>query len=243
MSFQVIPAIDLIGGEVVRLVRGDYDAKTVYHADPVALSVSFAQAGVQRLHVVDLEGAKAGSPVHDSLIQRMVAASGLAIEVGGGIRDMATAAQYLDGAGVQWVILGTAAVRDPDFVRRACARWPDRILVGLDVRNGLVAVDGWLKESSSTAEAIVSAYAQAGVAGIIYTDIQRDGTGDGPNVEATAALAEHAGVPIIASGGVATLDHIVALRRESFRGIAGVVVGKAILSGDLSVKQALDAVD
>jgi len=244
MTFQVIPAIDLIGHEVVRLIQGDYEKKTVYHSDPVALACSFAAQGVQRLHVVDLEGAKAGKPVHDALIHSMVAASGLSIEVGGGIRSEAIAEAYLEGpSAAQWVILGTAAVRDPALVRRACERWPGRILVGLDARDGRVAVSGWLEDSEQTVEAMVDALAGVGVAAVIYTDIARDGTGRGPNVPRTASLARRSSVPIIASGGVDALSHISALRLHADDGVQGVVVGKAILSGDMNVADALAAAD
>lgn len=240
MSFTVIPAIDLREGRVVRLVRGDFAAETVYHHDPAALAAEMARLGATRLHVVDLDGARDGRPVQQALVRDMVRASGLAIEVGGGVRDLATASAYLDGEhAARWVIFGTAALRDPALVRDACARWPGRVLVGIDARGGRVAVSGWLEVSEASPLDVVSALGGVGVAGIIYTDIARDGTGEGPNIEATAALARDSGVPIIASGGVATLAHLEALRARSGDGIVGVVVGKAILSGELSLQDAL----
>lgn len=242
-TFDVIPAIDLRGGRVVRLVRGDFSCETVYHADPPALAAEMARAGVRRLHVVDLDGARAGAPVQRDVVRAMIAASGLDVQVGGGIRSMELAAGYLEGPRpahcARWVILGTAALRNPELVREACARWPDRILVGIDARAGRVCVEGWLDVSEAAPLDVVRALGSAGIAGVIYTDISRDGTGQGPNVEATAELAMSSGVPVIASGGVATRDHLRALGAQAGAGIVGVVVGKAILSGAMPLAEAL----
>ncbi len=235
--FTVIPAIDLLGGRVVRLVRGDYAAATVYHADPVPLATEFAARGVRRLHVVDLDGARDGHPTQAALVARISAVPGLQVEVGGGLRSLDAIAAALDAA--QWAIVGTAALRTPELVRTAAARWPGRILVGVDARDGHVAVNGWLETSETTAETLCLALRDAGVAGVIFTDIARDGTGDGPNVEATARLAEATGLPIIASGGIGSLAHVHALRAAASRGVVGVVVGKALLSGALSLDAAL----
>lgn len=242
-GFAVIPAIDLRGGRVVRLVRGDFAEETVYHPDPPALAAEMAAAGVRRLHVVDLDGARAGTPLQAAVVASMVAAApGVDVQVGGGIRTLDSAAAYLDGPhAVRWVILGTAALRDPALVRRACARWPGRIVVGVDARDGQVAVEGWLQTSTATPLDVARALADAGIAALIYTDISRDGTGDGPNVESTAQLARDAGVPVIASGGVATTAHLRALAATRFDGVCGVVVGRAILSGALPLAQALGA--
>ncbi len=239
-AFEVIPAIDLRGGNVVRLTRGDFAEETVYHPDPPQLAVEMAARGATRLHVVDLDGARAGRPMQQEIVLAMAARSGLDVEIGGGIRDLETIATYLDAAQpVRWVILGTAALRDPPLVEAACARWPGRIIVGIDARKGYVAVEGWLDTSEATPLDVVSALAGAGVAAIIYTDIARDGMGTGPNVEATAALARDAGIPIIASGGVATIAHLEALRATAGDGVCGVVVGRAILSGSLKIESAL----
>lgn len=240
--FQVIPAIDLRGGNVVRLVRGDFEQETVYHPDPAALAADMASRGATRLHVVDLDGAREGYPAQQALIRRMVQASGLELQVGGGIRSLETASAYLDGEhAAQWVIFGTAALENPDLVRAACARWPGRIIVGIDARAGKVAVRGWLEEAEASPLQVVEVLAGAGVAAVVYTDIARDGTGAGPNVESTAALARASGVPIIASGGVATLEHLHGLAAVAADGVMGVVVGKAILSGALGLEDALSA--
>jgi len=237
LSFQVIPAIDLIGGRVVRLTRGDFAAETVYHDDPPALAADFAARGATRLHVVDLDGARLGYPAQAELVQAMVQASGLDIEIGGGLRSLEAISAYLDGARpARWAILGTAALKAPDLVREACARWPDRIIVGIDARKGRVAVEGWLETSLATPTELATAFKGAGVAAIIYTDISRDGTGDGPNIDATTQLARAVGLPIIASGGVATVEHLAALRATYDDGVVGVVVGRAILSGELPLE-------
>ncbi len=239
-GFQVIPAIDLRGGNVVRLVRGDFALETVFHEDPPALAEEMAQLGATRLHVVDLDGAKAGKPLQRKLVSEMIAASGLEVQVGGGIRKLETIAAYLEGEHpARWVILGTAALRNPALVKAACSRWPGRILVGIDARKGRVAVEGWLEVSEASPLDVVRALAGAGVAGVIYTDIARDGTGQGPNIEATAELARETGLEVIASGGVASIEHLQALASRASDGVVGVVVGKAILSGALPLRDAL----
>ncbi len=239
-GFQVIPAIDLRGGNVVRLTRGDFAEETVYHADPPRLACEMAERGATRLHVVDLDGARGGSPVQQAIVLEMAAASGLEIEIGGGIRDLRTIGSYLEAPRpARWVILGTAALRQRPMVFEACERWPGRIIVGIDARRGQVAFEGWLSTSTATPRELAGAFADAGVAAIIYTDIARDGMGTGPNVEATAELARSASIPIIASGGVATIAHLEALRDTAGDGVAGVVVGRAILSGSLDLEAAL----
>jgi phosphoribosylformimino-5-aminoimidazole carboxamide ribotide isomerase len=238
--FEVIPAIDLIGGRVVRLRQGDYDQKTVFDADPVALAADFAARGARRLHVVDLDGAKAGAPMQQALVVAMAEAARIPVQVGGGIRSVAHARAYLE-RGVSWVILGTVALQQPDLVRQAAAQHPGRVLVGLDARDGRVAVSGWLEQSEVTALDIGRAFADAGVAGLIYTDIARDGMGTGADVAGTLALARGCGLPVFASGGVATAADITELARHAAGGLSGVVVGRAILSGALSLEAALAA--
>jgi phosphoribosylformimino-5-aminoimidazole carboxamide ribotide isomerase len=242
VPFEVIPAIDLIGNEVVRLTRGRFETKVVYHTDPPALAAQMAKEGITRLHVVDLEGARDGTTSERDTISDIIKASGLKVQVGGGIRTMETAANYLEGPhAAYWAILGTAALQEPELVREMCNRWPGRVLVGIDARNGRVAVSGWLEESSVTPLALGTTLAHAGVAAIIYTDIGRDGTGHGPNIEATARLAQATGIPVIASGGVANRGHIQAVKQRANDGIVGVVVGRAILSGALTIEAALSA--
>lgn len=241
MSFTVIPAIDLLGGKVVRLHRGDYDEVTVYSESPAHLAAQWAQTGIRRLHVVDLDGARVGRPCHAQLVSELSSIPGLEVEVGGGIRSRDTLSEYLDGCKAGWAILGTVAYKNPTFVREACREWPGRIIVGLDARQGRVAVNGWLEDTDMTAVELGKSFADAGVAGVIYTDIYRDGTGLGPNVAATVELARETGLLVYASGGVSTLEHIAALRAHEGDGVRGVVVGRAILSGAISVGDAVRA--
>lgn len=236
-GFEVIPAIDLVGGRVVRLHQGDFAQETVFSDDPVALARSFRARGATRLHVVDLDGARAGWPVQAALIGAM-AATGLRVQVGGGLRTL-EAVEALFAAGGERAILGTVALRDPGLVREAARRWPGRIVVGLDARDGKVAVSGWLEASEVSPLQLASAFRDAGVAAALYTDISRDGTGHGPDVEGTAALARASGLPIIASGGVGSLDDLRRLRERRADGVVAVVVGKAILSGRLPLEEAL----
>ncbi len=235
--FEVIPAIDLVGGRVVRLHQGDFAQETRYADDPVALAASFKARGATRLHVVDLDGARAGTPVQAPLV-RAIAALGLEVQAGGGLRDLDAVSALLD-AGVQRAVLGTVALRAPELVREAARRWPGRIVVGLDARDGRVAVSGWLEASEVSPLQLAVAFRDAGVAAALYTDISRDGTGAGPDVDGTARLARESGMPIIASGGVGALADLERLRARAGDGVVGVVVGKAILSGLLPVEAAL----
>lgn len=237
----VIPAIDLKGGECVRLRQGDLEAVTVFDTDPVKVARGFAAAGAQRLHVVDLDGAAAGRPVNARVIHAIAdALPDLPIEVGGGIRDEETIESYLD-AGVSFVILGTQAVRLPHFVSDACLEYPGHIMVGLDARGDRVAVDAWSKLSTHTVLELAQRFERDGVAAIIYTDIGRDGMLSGINVDAVVELARAVKVPIIASGGVRDLSDIEALRAAGEEGVAGVVVGRALYEGTLDLAAAIAA--
>ncbi len=236
-AFTVVPAIDLRGGRAVRLVEGDFDRETVFSDDPVEVARRFVAAGARRLHLVDLDGARDGAPRHVDVV-RAVAALGVPVQVGGGLRDMATLSACLDDAGAHWVILGTVALRDPDLVTAAAARWPGRVLVGVDARGGRVAISGWLETTDAAPADLARAMAARGVAGLVYTDIARDGTGRGPNVEATLEVARAAGVPVLASGGVHDLGHVTALAAHAPL-IAGVVVGRALYDGSLDLHAAL----
>lgn len=235
--FQVIPAIDMRGGQCVRLVEGDFDRETVFSADPAQVARDFVAKGATRLHMVDLDGARDGKPAHLAQVKAAVDA-GATVQVGGGIRTIETIARYVEEVGVRWVILGTAALRRPDLVAAAAARFGDKVLVGIDARDGKVAVSGWLEVTTTTASELATAMATAGAAGIIYTDIRRDGTGLGPNVEATAALSKHCGLPVIASGGVASVAHLDTLAAAR-PALAGVVVGSALYKGQITLAQAL----
>jgi phosphoribosylformimino-5-aminoimidazole carboxamide ribotide isomerase len=234
---DVLPAVDLLAGKAVRLHQGRYDAVTVYADDPPALAASI-RGKVPILHVVDLEGARAGRPVQKDLVRDVIAAFGDGVEVGGGVRSMEAAAAYLD-LGAARVVLGTAAVRDPAFVREAAARWPGRVVVALDAKDGVVALDGWEQLSTRTAMEVARALDGLPVAGILYTDVARDGTQAGPNLAATAALAAAAPCPVIASGGVGALDHLRALAR--IPNVVGAIVGRALYERAFTLEEAIAA--
>ncbi|MEW6334381.1 MAG: 1-(5-phosphoribosyl)-5-[(5-phosphoribosylamino)methylideneamino]imidazole-4-carboxamide isomerase [Thermodesulfobacteriota bacterium] len=234
----VIPAIDLKEGRCVRLVQGDFRKETVYADDPVGMSLAWKTQGAQRLHVVDLDGSLAGVPRHAEVIGNIAAETGLPLQVGGGIREMKTVETYLR-AGVRWVILGTAALRDPAFVRRACREFPDRVIIGIDAREGRVAVQGWTETQAQTPSALASRFAEDRPAALVYTDIARDGTETGVNVEGTRALAASTGIPVIASGGVAGIGDIEKLITVEQEGVFAVIAGKALYTGALSLAEAI----
>ena len=233
------PAIDLKDGACVRLLRGDMAQATVYADDPAAQARAFAQAGCQWLHVVDLDGAFAGRPVNRAAIEAIVAAVDVPIQLGGGIRDLATLEAWL-AAGISRVVLGTAAVRDPAFVEAACAAHPGRVAVGIDARDGRAAVDGWAETSDVPALDLARRAAQVGAAAIVYTDIARDGALEGPNLAATRTIAQAVEVPVIASGGVAGLSDLAALKALEDDGVAGVIVGRAFYDGRIDPTAAIE---
>jgi phosphoribosylformimino-5-aminoimidazole carboxamide ribotide isomerase len=236
-AFELIPAIDLLGGHCVRLRQGRYDAATVYDADPAAVAARFAAHALRRLHVVDLDGAKQGRPANTDAVRAILAATrGLALELGGGIRTLAAVEGWL-ALGVERVVLGTAALPDPELVRGAARRFPGRVAVGIDARDGRVAVSGWLESSETDALELARRFEDAGVAALIHTDIARDGTGDGPNLAASEALARAVQVPVIASGGVGSLDHV---RAACGLGLAGLIVGRALYTGAVDLAKALE---
>jgi phosphoribosylformimino-5-aminoimidazole carboxamide ribotide isomerase len=236
-GFELIPAIDLLGGKCVRLRQGRYDDATEYDADPAAVAARFAAAGIQRLHVVDLDGAKRGAPVNGEGVRAILAAAeGVPVQLGGGIRTLAGVEAWLS-LGVERAILGTAALRDPELVREAARRFPGRIGVGIDARGGRVAVSGWLETTETEALTLARRFEDAGVAAIVYTDIARDGTGAGLNLAETEALARAIAVPVIASGGVASLDDVRAARES---GVAGVILGRALYTGAVDLMAALE---
>ncbi len=232
------PAIDLKDGACVRLVRGEMDAATVFNTDPGAQAKSFADAGCGWIHVVDLNGAFAGKPVNGEAVASIIRSVNVPVQLGGGIRDLATIEMWLS-KGLARVILGTVALRDPAFVREACKAFPGKVAVGIDARGGYVAVEGWAETSNITALDLALKFEDAGVAAIIYTDIDRDGALGGPNVDATAALAERLTTPVIASGGVSSLDDLKALKARASSGISGVISGRALYDGRIDLKAAL----
>ena len=239
----VIPAIDLKDGQCVRLRKGLMEDSTVFSDDPAGMAHRWCREGAKRLHLVDLNGAFEGAPVNDSAVTDIVAATGkLPVQIGGGIRDLGTIERYLN-LGVESVIIGTAAVKDPALVRVACREYPGRIMVGIDARNGWVATDGWAEVSGVQATELAGRFEQAGVSAIIYTDIDRDGMMQGVNVEATLEMARASSIPIIASGGISHLDDIRMLARHTREGITGAITGRAIYEGTLNLKEAQAAAD
>jgi len=232
------PAIDLKDGQCVRLLRGEMSAATVFGDDPAAQARSFAEAGCEWLHLVDLNGAFAGRPVNAEAVRAILAAVDVPVQLGGGIRERATIEAWLE-AGVARVILGTVAVEAPDLVREAAHAHPGRVAVGLDARGGKVATRGWAEATELDATDLARRFEDAGIAAIVYTDIDRDGAMGGPNVAATAALARAVSVPVIASGGVSSLDDLIALRDSG--PVAGAISGRALYDGALDLAEALAA--
>lgn len=233
------PAIDLKDGQAVRLVHGDMATATVFNDDPAAQARTFADAGFKWLHLVDLNGAFAGRPVNKAAVEAILAAVDCPVQLGGGIRNRETIEAWLE-AGVARIILGTAAVKDPDLVFDACRAYPGRIAVGIDARGGRVAVEGWAEDGGLSATDLARRFANAGVVAIITTDIGRDGALTGVNVAATVALARAVPVPVIASGGVASLDDISALMAVEGDGVAGAILGRALYDGRIDPAEALD---
>jgi phosphoribosylformimino-5-aminoimidazole carboxamide ribotide isomerase len=236
----IIPAIDLKGGKCVRLLRGEMSAETVYGDDPVAVGQRWVGEGAEYLHVVDLDGAVTGHPVNAAAIAALCGALPIPIEVGGGVRTMARAAELLE-LGADRVIFGTAALATPEVVEEACRAFPGRVAVGIDARAGKVAVAGWTETSDVTATVLAQRVQQLGASRIIYTDISRDGTQQGVNVAATRALAEAIAIPVTASGGVGSLADIVALKECEASGIDSVIVGRALYTGAVKLPEALSA--
>jgi phosphoribosylformimino-5-aminoimidazole carboxamide ribotide isomerase len=234
----IIPAIDLKDGQCVRLRQGLMDDSTVYGDDPVSMARRWVDAGARRLHLVDLNGAFAGTPVNGGAVTAIARAfPELPIQIGGGIRDVATIEHYL-AAGVGYVIIGTKAVKEPAFVSEACRRFPGHIIVGLDAKDGLVATDGWAEVSDVKATELAKRFEQDGVSAIVYTDIARDGMMQGVNVEATVAMARASTIPVIASGGITNMDDIRALQAAASAGISGAITGRAIYEGSLDLAEA-----
>ncbi len=235
----VIPAVDIKNGKCVRLLQGRMDAETVFSDDPSAMARKWADKGAEWIHVVDLDGAVAKQPKNLEAIAGIVAARSAHIQVGGGIRNQATIAALLD-MGVSRVILGTEAVRNPQLVQSACQRFPGRIVVGIDAREGRVAIEGWTETTEMTAIDLARRFEDCGVAAIHFTDIQRDGMGTGPNIEQTRRLAESISVPVVASGGVSSIADIQNLLPLESVGVTGVIVGRALYDNSLDLSQALE---
>ena len=234
----LFPAIDLKNGEAVRLEQGDMARATVFNRDPAAQARTFAGLGFEWLHLVDLDGAFAGKPVNALAVAAILKAVKIPVQLGGGIRSLGTVEAWL-GEGVARVILGTAAVRDPDFVKAAARKYPGKIAVGIDARAGKVAVSGWAEETQLEAAELARLFEDNGIAAIVYTDVERDGMLKGLNLDATIALAEAVKIPVIASGGLASLDDVRALLQPRAKKLAGAVAGRALYDGRLDAKEAL----
>lgn len=238
---DVIPAIDLLEGRCVRLYQGDYEQSQVFDENPVAVAQQWESQGAARLHLVDLDGAKVGHPVNWAAIEAIVQAVSIPVEVGGGLRDYPSVANLL-ALGVRWAILGTVAVEQPELVQQLCSEFPGQIIVGIDARNGKVATRGWLETSEVDAIELAQRMTEMGVAAIIYTDIHRDGTLQGPNQQALRELASAISTPVIASGGVSSLTDVLGLLALEPVGVSGVIIGRALYTGDVLLKEAVRAV-
>ncbi|MCC3376979.1 1-(5-phosphoribosyl)-5-[(5-phosphoribosylamino)methylideneamino]imidazole-4-carboxamide isomerase [Cohnella sp. REN36] len=237
-KFIIYPAIDIRGGKAVRLVQGDYNQETVYNEDPVAAARDWEAQGGQWVHLVDLDGAKAGHPVNDALIGRIAAAVQVPVQVGGGLRTEADVERLL-GLGVSRVILGTAAIEDRAFVSKVLAKHGNKVAIGLDARDGYVATRGWLETSAVKAEDLAVELAQEGAETFIFTDISRDGMMSGPNVEAIVRLAQVSGRTVIASGGVSKPEDLANLAQHADAGVGGAIVGKALYTGSIHLSDAV----
>ena len=240
-AMEIIPAIDLLDGHTQRLHQGDYDRVTRFSDDPVAQALSWQSQGATRLHLVDLDGARSGRPVNDGAVKAITAALEIPVQLGGGVRT-AERAEELLACGLDRVILGTAALEQPDLVDTLAARHPGRIVVGIDARNGKVATRGWIEESDTEATTLARRFCASGIAAIISTDIATDGTLAGPNLEALRAMAEASSVPVIASGGIGALEHLLSLLSLAPLGVEGVIVGRALYDGRVDLAEALQAI-
>ncbi len=234
----LFPAIDLKDGQCVRLIQGEMDAATVFSDDPAAQARQFQDQGFEYLHMVDLNGAFEGKPVNGAAVESILQSITIPAQLGGGIRDMATISAWLE-KGISRVILGTVAVKNPDLVREACKEFPEKIAVGIDARGGMVAIEGWAETSTTSAMELARMFEFAGVTAIIYTDIDRDGVLQGLNLEATEELARTVSIPVIASGGLASIDDVRKLMREEYSILEGAISGRALYDGRLDAKEAL----
>jgi phosphoribosylformimino-5-aminoimidazole carboxamide ribotide isomerase len=238
---QVIPAIDLLDGHCVRLHQGDYDQVTRFSDDPVAQALSWQQQGAQRLHLVDLDGARSGRPVNDRVVKAITAALAIPVQLGGGVRTSERAEELL-AAGLDRVILGTVALEQPELVEALAARHPGRIVVGIDARDGKVATRGWIEATSTEATELARRFSVSPLAALICTDIATDGTLEGPNLGFLRAMAEASSVPVIASGGIGNLEHLLSLLSIAPLGVEGVIVGRALYDGRVELAEALQAI-
>jgi len=235
---KIIPAVDIKEGKCVRLKQGIASAKTIFSDKPEEMAKRWYELGAERIHIVDLDGAFSGKPINFDIIEKIVKSVPAEIEVGGGIRNIETIKRYIS-IGVKYVILGTIAIKSPDVLIEATQRYPKKIILGIDAKDGRVAVEGWIKGSELTPIEIAKRFENYEIASIIYTDIKRDGMKTGPNIEATKKLASSTNIPIIASGGVATIEDIKKIIDLSSYGIEGIIIGRALYDGDIDLKEAI----
>ena len=234
----VIPAVDIKGGQCVRLKQGRMSEETVYSHDPVQAALTWCSKGAERIHLVDLDGAVEGKRVNGEVIREIARSVPVPVELGGGIRNLASIEFYLE-AGVEWVVLGTAADKDPNLVKEACRKFPGHVMIAIDARGGRVAVEGWTEDTERSAVEVARAFDSQGIAAVIYTDIQRDGMSVGPNVRATGELARALKTPVIASGGISGLEDIRKVMTLSGQGVMGVITGRALYEGTLDLEEAI----
>jgi phosphoribosylformimino-5-aminoimidazole carboxamide ribotide isomerase len=237
---KVIPAIDLMDGQCVRLTEGKKELRTNYSADPVEVAKGFAREGAELIHVVDLDGAFAGQPVNLAVVKEIVSAVGVPVQFGGGIRDFDLLQQVFD-AGVDRVVLGTTAITNPSFFLEACDKYRERIWVGLDAKQGMIAIKGWEETTPLTVEKLLQQVSRLSIGGVIYTDVGRDGKLAGPNLTSLSELVDSSRLPVVASGGISNLDDVVEVAKLNPRGVVGVIVGKALYAGKFKLKEALAA--
>ncbi|WP_207383629.1 1-(5-phosphoribosyl)-5-[(5-phosphoribosylamino)methylideneamino]imidazole-4-carboxamide isomerase [Paenibacillus solani] len=240
-SFIIYPAIDIRGGKCVRLVQGDYNQETIYNDNPLEVAKAWEEQGGKYIHLVDLDGAKAGHPVNDELIGRIASSVQVPVQVGGGLRTLADVERLLS-LGVSRLIIGTAAIEDRVFTEEVLGKYGDKVAIGIDARNGYVATRGWLETSEVQAEVLAKELAAKGAETFIFTDISRDGMMQGPNVEAIVSLAKASGRSVIASGGVTKLDDLLALSEHSGDGVGGAIVGKALYTGNIDLYEAISRI-
>lgn len=234
----IYPAIDLKNGKCVRLYKGDMSRDTIYNDSPAEQAHEWVRSGFSWIHIVDLDGAVKGAPSNARAVREIIKTVDIPVQLGGGIRNMAQIEKWIN-EGVSRIILGTIAVRDPELVKKACNEFPDQIAVGIDARNGRVAVDGWVHESDIEATELAKIFQDAGVCALIYTDINRDGTGQGVNITATISLAQNTSIPVIASGGVGSLEDLRLVREATQYGVSGVIIGKALYDKTIQPEDAL----
>lgn len=235
----IIPAIDLKNGRCVRLLQGQMSKETIYSDRPEEIAVKWHNAGAERLHLVDLDGAVEGRPVNREIIKKITEAVPIPIQLGGGIRDFQTIESYLN-LGIEQVILGTVAYKDPEFLEKACGQFPGKIILGIDARDGHIAIEGWTEDTEITPSEMVKKYEGFGISAIIYTDIHRDGMSTGPNIEATKDLARAINIPVIASGGISGIEDVINVSSLGEFGVTGMITGKALYEGNLNLADAIN---